>query len=195
MSPPEGFPSFDTPEFVVKCVQDALGQGIHNQYTRPGGNPILVQTLAEMYSPLFQRELDPMSEVSVCSGAQEGIFNILATYCNPGDQVVCIEPYFDAYKKAADLVGAETVGVPLRLEAGGATSADFKLNLGDLERAITDNTKLLILNTPHNPTGKVFSLEELEGIASVVRRHPGLIVLSDEGMCFSTPLVYVFCSV
>mmetsp|Transcript_30349 Transcript_30349/g.48327 ORF Transcript_30349/g.48327 Transcript_30349/m.48327 type:complete len:428 (-) Transcript_30349:5540-6823(-) len=182
----QGFPSFPTPDFVKKCAQDAVAHN-HNQYTRPGGNPYLVETLAEYYSSSFQRRVDPLTEIATCSGAQEGIFNVVATFCNQGDQVLCVEPYFDAYKRAADLVGAITKGVPLRMQGSDpTTSASLKLDVNELDNAITDKTKLLILNTPHNPTGKVFSKEELEDIAQVVRKHPQLIVLSDEVYEFMT---------
>jgi len=181
----QGFPSFATPEFVNECAKDAIGD--HNQYTRPGGNPALVEVIGKMYSPLLGREIDPMSQVSVSAGAQEGIFNILATFCDPGEEVVCVEPYFDAYKKAADMAGAKVKGVPLRLPEGSTSAGDFKLDIDELDSTLSDKTKLLILNTPHNPTGKVFDKTELNDVAEVVKRYPDLLVLSDEVyefMCF-----------
>jgi len=183
----QGAPSFQMPDFAKKCAIRSVEQG-NNQYTRPGGNPLLMETLSEFYRPYFGRRLDPLKEITSCNGAQEGIFNILATFCDPGDQVVCIEPYFDAYRKAAEMVGVETKGVPLRRSSESSRSAsEFVLDMDELERCLSDDTKVLILNTPHNPTGKVFSRDELERITEVVRRHPRLIVLSDEVyefMCF-----------
>jgi len=140
-----------------------------------------MDTLSKFYSPIYNRELDAMKQIVSCNGGQEGIFNVLSTFMTTGDEVLCIEPYFDAYKKAADMVGVKTVGVPLRFNSQSTKiSSMFELDLDELESKITANTKLLVLNTPHNPTGKVFSRKELESIADVVRRHPQLMVLSDE---------------
>jgi len=157
-----------------------------NQYSRPGGHPEFVETIAKFYQPIYKRELNPLSEVVSCNGAQEGIFNIFLSFCNRSDEVVCIEPFFDVYKKCADMVGANTVGVPLRLEGNGKSSSSFKLDLKELDNAITERTKVLFLNTPHNPTGKVFEREELLGIAEIVRKYPQLIVVSDEVYEFMT---------
>ena len=111
---------------------------------------------------------------------QEGIFVAVATFCEEEDEVVCIEPYFDAYRKAAEVVGATCKGVPLRSDGPIDSSAELTLDLDELDSALSERSRLLILNTPHNPTGKVFSRQELEGIAEVVRRYPRLLVLSDE---------------
>ncbi|GBG30236.1 Kynurenine--oxoglutarate transaminase [Hondaea fermentalgiana] len=181
----QGFPSFPTPDFVKKCAAVAITDN-HNQYTRPAGNPVLVETLKSIYDPLFNRNLDAMSEIAVCSGAQEGIYNILVSFCDEGDTVLCVEPYFDAYKKAADLLGVQTQGVPLRQTPGATSAGDFKLDVDELDKAITSKTKVLVLNTPHNPTGKVFTRQELEEIAAIVRKHPQLVVLSDEVYEFMT---------
>lgn len=170
---------------MKNCAADAIATN-HNQYTRPAGNIELVETLSKVYEPILGRTPNPMTEIAVCSGAQEGIYNILVSFCNEGDSVLCIEPYFDAYKKAADLLGVETKGVPLRPIPGAKTSADFKLDVHELDKAITADTKVLVLNTPHNPTGKVFSRAELEEIAEVVKKHPQLVVLSDEVYEFMT---------
>lgn len=179
----QGFPTFAPPQFLLDAACEAI-MGGHNQYTRPGGHPELVKTLAEHYSPSFGRTLDPMSEVVTCNGAQEGLFVAVTTFCEEGDEIVCIEPYFDAYRKAAEVVGAACRGVPLRYVGGEAAqparAADLTLNLSELESQLNERSRLLILNTPHNPSGKVFSREELEGIADVVRRYPRLLVISDE---------------
>ena len=157
----------------------------HNQYTRPAGHPQLVNTLARYYSPALGRSLDAQSEVCVVGGATNAIFSAVMALVDPGDEVVCIEPYFDAPKIAADLMGAKTIGVPLRAD-WAKSSADWTLDLAELEAALTERTKLLVLNTPHNPTGKVFSAAELEGIAHIVRKYPRLVVMSDEVYEFMT---------
>lgn len=121
-----------------------------------------------------------MTEVASFNGAQHGIALTIAALCNPGDEIVVIEPYFDAYRKAANLVGAIVRGVPMRIPAGIRSAQDCSVDMNALESVITPRTKLLLLNSPHNPTGKVFDVNELEAIADVVRKFPNLAVLSDE---------------
>jgi len=187
----QGFPSFSIPEFLSEAVDMAMKEGFH-QYSRPGGNPMLVNAISEFYQPRYNRTIDPMANVVVCNGAQEGIFVAVTTLCEEGDEVIALEPYFDAYRKAATLVGAVTKGVPLRLsETKSAnlqrSAAEYTLDLDELERAMSDRTRVLILNTPHNPTGKAFTREELEGVAELLKRYPRCLVFSDEvyeAMCY-----------
>ncbi|KAG9403500.1 hypothetical protein AC1031_006140 [Aphanomyces cochlioides] len=133
-----------------------------------------------------------MTEIVTFTGAQEGIFCIFLSLLSKGDEVLIIEPFFDAYINIALLLGIKTVGVPLELGAETKakyndpnnhdkfSSKDLKIDLKKLEASITPKTKMIVLNTPHNPTGKVFSKEELEGILEVLDRHPQIIILSDE---------------
>ncbi|OWZ18112.1 Kynurenine-oxoglutarate transaminase, partial [Phytophthora megakarya] len=195
----QGFPSFQTPQFVKQAAIDAINDG-NNQYTRPGGHVSYVETLAEMYSPLLNRDLHPMTEIVTFNGAQEGIASIMAALLEPGDEVLTFEPYFDAYVTVSQLHGVKSAGVPFRFdEAKRAaflsedahvdehfTSHDFQIDLEKLDRMITPKTKMLVLNTPHNPTGKVFSREELFQLAEVLERHPNVIVLADEVYEFMT---------
>lgn len=195
----QGFPSFGTPDFVKEAAADAV-LADQNQYSRPGGHPELIQTLESLYSSLYNRQIDGMSEIVTFNGAQEGIFSIFAALLNEGDQVIIVEPYFDAYIKAASILGIETVGIPLefsperqkeyndRDSTGRSFAAgDLQLDLNRLEAMITPKTRMVVLNTPHNPTGKVFSKRELEQICSLMKRHPNVLILSDEVyefMCF-----------
>uniref|UniRef100_A0A7S3K078 Aminotransferase class I/classII large domain-containing protein n=1 Tax=Aureoumbra lagunensis TaxID=44058 RepID=A0A7S3K078_9STRA len=174
----QGYPDFAMPEFVKEAATEAIF-GNYNQYSRPGGHTRLVRTLAARYTPKFGKNLNATDEIAVVGGATNAIFSAVVALVDPSDEVVCVEPFFDAPKIAADLMGAKTIGVPLRAD-WAKTSADWKLDLNELEAAITSRTKLLVLNTPHNPTGKVFTIDELDGIADIVQRHPGLVVLSDE---------------
>eukprot|EP00659_Diplonema_papillatum_P020636 gene20636-31795_t len=173
-----GFPNFPIPDFVKEAAIDAIKDD-HNQYTRPAGHPVLVDVLAKHYSPKFGREIIPETEIAVVGGATNAIFSAVMALVDPGDEVVCIEPYFDAPKIATDLMGAKTIGVPLRAD-WAQSSGDWKLDMDELAAALSDRTKLLVLNTPHNPTGKVFSREELQAISELVQKYPKLVVLSDE---------------
>ncbi|ETV75733.1 hypothetical protein H257_10109 [Aphanomyces astaci] len=187
----QGFPSYGTPSFMKEAAIEFIQQE-QNQYTRPGGNPQLVKVLADVYSPWYKRELNPMTEIVTFTGAQEGIFCIFLSLLSQGDEVLVIEPFFDAYINIALLLGVKTVGVPLEMNAATKakyndphcydkfSSKDLTIDLAKLEASITPNTKMIVLNTPHNPTGKVFSKDELEGILGVLDRHPQIIILSDE---------------
>jgi kynurenine--oxoglutarate transaminase/cysteine-S-conjugate beta-lyase/glutamine--phenylpyruvate transaminase len=149
----------------------------HNQYCRSGGETSLVHALAEHYSPLVGRNINPLTEVTVSVGATEGIFAIMQAFVNEGDEVVVLEPAFDIYPAQVQMAGGVTKYVPLMHDV--ATNK-WTLEVEALERAITPKTKLLLLNSPHNPTGKVFSREELMQIRDILQRHPHVIAVCDE---------------
>ncbi|MFO7632569.1 MAG: aminotransferase class I/II-fold pyridoxal phosphate-dependent enzyme [Caldilinea sp.] len=174
----QGFPNFAAPDFVKEAAHAAIAADL-NQYARSAGHPRLVQALAQTYGPLFGRTLDPMTEIVVTVGATEGIFAAVQALVNPGDEVILIEPFYDSYPAAVTMAGGVPVYVPLRAPAGSRHAADWTLEMGELAAAITSRTKLLILNTPSNPLGKVFSRGELAALAELVCAH-NLTVLSDE---------------
>ena len=174
----QGFPNFAAPDFVKAAAQQAIAADL-NQYARSAGHPRLVQALAQVYSPLFGRTLDPMTEIVVTVGATEGIFATVQALVDPGDEVILIEPFYDSYPAAVTMAGGVPVYVPLRAPADSRSAAEWTLDLAELTAAITPRTKLLILNTPSNPLGKVFSRAELSALAEFVCRF-NLTVLSDE---------------
>ncbi len=174
----QGFPDFPAPDFVIEAARTALASG-HNQYARSAGHPRLVNAIATVYSPLFHLELDPLSEVVVTTGATEGIFATMQGLVNPGDEVILIEPFYDSYPAAVLMAGGTPVYVPLRPAAGATSAAQWSLDMDELESAITPRTRLLVINTPNNPAGKVFTRAELESVAALVQAH-NLVVLSDE---------------
>jgi aspartate/methionine/tyrosine aminotransferase len=133
--------------------------------------------LAQVYSPLFGRDLDPMQEIVVSVGATEGIFATIQALVEPGDEVILIEPFYDSYPASVIMAGGTPVYVPLRPAPGAA--ANWVLDLDELAAAFSPRTRLLILNTPQNPLGKVFSRQELEQIAALVQAHD-IYLLSDE---------------
>jgi len=177
----QGFPNWPAPAFVKEAMVEAVMVDEENQYTRSAGHPALVKALASRYSRWLGREVDWQKEVTVCVGATEALFALTQALMSPGDEAVIIEPGFDIYAAQVKMAGGEAVRVPLRLDpdaAGGAGS--WVLDTEELAAALTPKSRLLVLNTPHNPTGKVFTREELEGIARVVLSHPRLVVLCDE---------------
>jgi aspartate/methionine/tyrosine aminotransferase len=177
----QGFPSWPTPAFVAELGEGAIRDGV-NQYARPGGCPAFVNTVGRFYSRRFGRTLDGMQHVCATAGATGALFTIFSALCDPGDEIVCLEPSYDAYGKMAAMVGATVTGVPLRAPHGRvpASAQELVVDMAELEGALSERTRLLVLNTPHNPTGKVFSRAEYEGIAQLVRRFPQLLVVSDE---------------
>jgi N-succinyldiaminopimelate aminotransferase len=141
--------------------------GRYDQYAPPAGLPALREALAEEFG------VEPEAVV-VTSGATEALYVLLQSLVGPGEEVVVLEPFFDVYLPDAFLAGAEARLVRLPLGEGG-----FRLDLGALERAITPRTRLLLLNTPMNPTGLVLGEAELQRIADLARRHD-LFLVSDE---------------
>lgn len=172
----QGFPNFAAPDFIKEAAQQAI-RGDLNQYARSMGHLRLVNALAQVYAPLFGRDLDPTQEIVVSVGATEGIFATIQALVEPGDEVILIEPFYDSYPASVIMAGGTPVYVPLRAAPG--TAANWILDMDELAAAFSPRTRLLILNTPQNPLGKVFSRRELERIAALVQAHD-VYVLSDE---------------
>ena len=184
----QGFPNFPAPDFVKAAAQQAVAADL-NQYARSAGHARLVNALAKVYGPLFGRDLDPQREIVVTVGATEGIYATLQALVEAGDEVVLIEPFYDSYAPSVIMAGATPVYVPLRPKPNATTAADWVLDMAELEAAFTERTRLLIINTPQNPLGKVLSRAELGQIADLVQKHD-ILVLSDEvyeWMVYSDP--------
>jgi len=174
----QGFPNFSAPDFVKEAAKEAIDDNL-NQYARGAGQNRLVHALAQIYSPLFGRDLNPISEIVITTGATEGIFATVQALVEPGDEVLLIEPFYDSYAPSVIMAGGTPVYVPLRPTPNAQSAADWVLDMDELEAAVTARTRLLIINTPQNPIGKVFSRAELQQIADLVQKHD-LLVLSDE---------------
>lgn len=169
----QGFPDFDGPEFVKDAAIEAIRAG-HNQYARTQGVPALNQAIARVWAREEGIELDPDSEIAVTSGCTEAIAASILGLCHPGDEVILFEPFYDSYLACIALAGAKARFVPLT--PSGRT---FVFDEDVLRRAFTPRTRAILLNTPHNPTGKVFSEEELRLIAALCQQH-GVTAITDE---------------
>jgi N-succinyldiaminopimelate aminotransferase len=167
----QGFPDFDGPPGIIDAAVDAL-RGGHNQYARSMGMPALVEAIAAQRQSRHGLTYDPMSEVAVFSGATEAIASFMLGFLEPGDEVILFEPFYDSYPVMATLAGATVKTYTLRFP-------DFAIDPDALAGLFTPRTRLVVLNTPHNPSGKVFSRTELELIARLCEQH-GTTVLSDE---------------
>lgn len=167
----QGYPNFDGPDFVKEAAAEAMRSG-HNQYARTYGEPVLTEAIAARFGHDSGIEPDPDREVTVTSGCTEALAAACLGLLEPGDEVIVFEPFYDAYVVDTVLAHATPVHVTLR-------PPRFEIDEQTLRAAVTDATKAVIVNTPHNPTGHVLGTDELEAIASVCREHD-LVVISDE---------------
>jgi len=167
----QGFPDFDGPTAVIEAAVDALRAG-HNQYPPLQGVARLRHAIAAHQARRYGIVLDPDREIQVTFGATEAIAAALLALVGPGDEVAFLDPSYDAYPAVVALAGAQARAIR-------AAPADWRLERQALAAAITDRTRVLLLNTPHNPTGRVLDRGELELLASSCRERD-LIVVTDE---------------
>lgn len=180
----QGFPDFDGPQWVIDLAKKAMDQGNlenlvgKNQYAPSMGILPLREAISNNYKRFYGLSYDPASEVVVTNGATEAIFCTCMALLNPGDEVVVFEPFYDSYLASIQLSGAKIVPVTLK-------APDFSFDSEELKAAINSKTKLIILNNPHNPTGKVFSQAEIKIVAELAIKND-FYILSDEVYEFLT---------
>ena len=168
----QGFPDTDGPVQIAQAAADAILAGRGNQYPPGPGIPELRQAIAAHDERFWGLRYDPADEVLVTTGATEAIAAAMLALVEPGDEVIAFEPYYDSY--AANIAMAGGVRVPVTLRP-----PDFRPDLDELAKAVTTRTRLILLNTPHNPTGSVFTRDELAAIANLAVERD-LLVVSDE---------------
>ncbi len=167
----QGFPDFDGPEFLKEAAYRAIREG-HGQYARSFGVPDLNTAIAERFARDTGIVVDPDAEITVTAGCTEAIAATMLGLVNRGDEVILIEPFYDSYPATVAMAGGTVRSVTLR-------APNFSLDIEALRAAVTPKTRLILINTPHNPTGRVFSRAELEAVAALCREHD-LICVSDE---------------
>lgn len=170
----QGFPDTDGPASLLAAAQRAIADG-ENQYPPGPGIPALRQAIATARLRDRGQRFDPDTEVLVTVGATEALAAAVLGLCEPGDEVLMLEPHYDCYPPIVAMAGGTHRSVPLRPDASGR----FALDIDELARSVGPRTRLFILNTPHNPTGTVLTREELAGIAAIATDRD-LIVLTDE---------------
>ncbi|OBQ49260.1 aminotransferase [Streptomyces sp. H-KF8] len=168
----QGFPDTDGPESVREAAVRALRDGRGNQYPPGPGIPELREAIADHQRRFYDLSLDPDSEILVTAGATEAIAATMLALLEPGDEVITFEPYYDSYAACIAMAGAKRVPLALR-------APSFRPDLDELRSKITPQTRLLLLNTPHNPTGMILTPEELSAIAALAVEH-NLLVVTDE---------------
>lgn len=169
----QGFPDVDGPASVARAAQDAIAAGA-NQYPPGPGIPALREAVVEHQSSRYGLTWDPDREVLVTAGATEAIAATVLALAGPGDEVLTLEPFYDSYAAVIALAGATHTTAPLR-----ATTDGFRLDLAALAAAFTLRTRLVLVNTPHNPTGTVLTVDELTAIARLAVSHDAVVVTDE----------------
>ena len=167
-----GEPDFDTPDFIKEAAKKAIDEN-YSRYTAVGGYLSLRQAICEKLRKENGMEYTP-DQIVVGNGAKQELANAILATINPGDEVIIPVPAWVSYVEMVKLAG----GVPVTVEAG--LEQNFKINGKQLEAAITPKSKMIMLNSPSNPTGSIYTEPELRGLAEVLERHPEILILSDE---------------
>lgn len=174
----QGFPDFDVPVFLKEALVEAMAPNGNHQYCRPAGPLGLAQEIALTYGPRFGREIDSVTEVIVSTGATEVFSNLMSIMTQPGDEIVYIEPQFAYFIPLINSKGRKGVPVSVLGEQG------YHFDHAQFEAAFNERTKVFLINTPHNPTGKVFSRAEVEYICNfLTEKFPNVLVLCDDVYC------------
>lgn len=192
----QGFPDWSPPEFFLETIQKHISNPTSNQqYSRFAGSIKFCESIARNYSEKFQRKIDPLTEVLVANGAVSLLYNIITAHIEEGDEMVVIEPFYDCYLPQAEFSKGKVIGVPMippqirdKSEYANLLDEGNKNNIKDkwlidferLEKAFSEKTKILILNTPNNPTGKILTFDELKRIKVILDKFPKVIVIMDE---------------
>jgi methionine aminotransferase len=171
----QGFPSFEPPAELIDRIDHYLRSGA-NQYAPMPGVPTLRRAIARKTARMQGRELDAETEITVCTGATEGLFSAIQAIVRPGDEVIVFDPAYDSYEPSVTLAGGRSVHVPLAISDDGF---DFSIDWQRLEDALNDKTRLVIINFPHNPTGAILSADDLQRLAALLR-NTSAYLLSDE---------------
>ncbi|MDT8322574.1 MAG: methionine aminotransferase [Bacteroidota bacterium] len=173
----QGFPDFDGPPWLMEVFADALRAG-KNQYAPMHGTRALRDAIAGYHRRFYDLCWDSEQEITVTAGATEALFSTMLALLEEGDEVILFEPWYDSYYANCLLAGATPICVTLH-------KPDFRIPAEELAAAVTDRTRMIVINNPHNPTGRMFTREELEAVATIARARD-LLVLSDEVYEFLT---------
>lgn len=173
----QGFPNFPIDPLIEELLAKNSKENVH-QYAPMAGLPVLLEGIAQMVHQVYQREVNPSTEILVTSGATQGIFATLQALVHRGDEVVILDPSYDCYSPAVHLAGGKPVHIPMR--------EDFTIDWRELRQTVNQKTRVLIINNPHNPSGKMMDKEDFDALVQVMIDHPNLILCSDEVYEFIT---------
>jgi methionine aminotransferase len=168
----QGFPDFDSDQKLIDLVSKAMNSG-YNHYAPMLGNLELREAISKKFNLLYNTSYHPENEITITAGATQAIFTIITTFIKPNDEVIIFRPAYDSYQPAIELNGGLAVSVQLQ------ASNNFKVDWNEVKEKINSQTKMIIVNTPHNPTGSVFSKEDMLQLQNLTK-NTNIIVLSDE---------------
>ncbi len=171
----QGFPEFDTPEFLKSAISQAIAEG-KNQYCPSAGLPDLLEQIGALVQRCYikdqARQLDALSTITITSGATEALWVAFQVLVRPGDEVIVFDPAYDSYEPAVELAGGRCRHIAMN-------APDYAIDWSLVEQTINDQTRAIVINSPHNPTGTLLSRHDLENLQKLVLAH-GLYVISDE---------------
>jgi methionine aminotransferase len=167
----QGFPNFPVDERLLKITNRLLTENIH-QYTPMVGLPSLLERISTLTYKNYRRIIVPASELLITTGATQGIFTAINTLIKSGDEVLILDPSYDSYEPSVLVAGGKPVRVSL--------NDDYSPNFNRIEEAIGHKTKMIVVNNPHNPTGKIWSEEDYQNLETILDKHPQIVLLSDE---------------
>ena len=167
----QGFPNFPVDERLLQISERLIRENIH-QYTSMAGLPSLLEKIAALTLKQYQRKVNTGTEMLVTAGATQGVFTAINTFVNKGDEVLILDPSYDSYEPSVLVAG----GVPVRISLNN----DYSPNFNRIEAALSTKTKMMVINNPHNPTGRIWTDAEFEALELLLEKHPQVLILGDE---------------
>jgi methionine transaminase len=167
----QGFPNFPVDERLLQISERLIRENIH-QYTPMAGLPVLMEKIALLTEKNYQRKVNIATEMLITAGATQGVFTAINTFVSTGDEVLILDPSYDSYEPSVLVAG----GKPIRVSLNN----DYSPNFNTIEAAITSKTKMIVINNPHNPTGRIWTESEIETLETILEKHSQILVLSDE---------------
>ena len=167
----QGFPNFPEDERLLQISERIIRENIH-QYTPMAGLPSLLEKIANQTLNQYGRKVNTATEILVTAGATQGVFTTINTFVNHGDEVLILDPSYDSYEPSVLVAGGKPVRVSL--------NDDYTPNFNRIESAISAKTKMIVINNPHNPTGRIWTESDFEALETILEKHPQVLVLGDE---------------
>lgn len=167
----QGFPNFPEDERLLQISENLIGENIH-QYTPMAGLPSLMEKIALQTEKQYSRKVNIATEMLLTAGATQGVFTTINTFVSSGDEVIILDPSYDSYEPSVLVAGGKPIRVSL--------NHDYTPNFNTIEAAITSKTKMIVINNPHNPTGKIWTIQDFESLETILEKHPEILVLADE---------------
>ena len=167
----QGFPNFPEDERLLQISERIIRENIH-QYTPMAGLPSLLEKIANQTLKQYGRKVNTATEMLITAGATQGVFTAINTFVNQGDEVLILDPSYDSYEPSVLVAGGKPVRVSLNL--------DYTPNFNTIEASITTKTKMIVVNNPHNPTGRIWTESDFEALETILEKHPEILILGDE---------------